>query len=239
MWKKYVIGIDEAGRGPWAGPVVAGGWMAEYQYADRLLDSLYGLTDSKMLTPERREKLYHEIERMQHRDECQYAFSYRDADVIDAIGIREANRQCMQDVLLSLLQFTTDADTIEIAIDGCDNYEFDAGDFDYTFAVKKKRWVKKNVSTPIISIESALSVRYVIGGDGLILTISAASIVAKVTRDRMMCDFHEDFPMYGFDTHKGYGTSKHRESILNHGITPIHRKSYEPMKSLILGNTSI
>ena len=113
--------------------------MAESQYADRLLDSLYGLTDSKMLTPERREKLYHEIERMQHRDECQYAFSYRDADVIDAIGIREANRQCMQDVLLSLLQFTTDGDTIEIAIDGCDNYEFDAGDFDYTFAVKKKR----------------------------------------------------------------------------------------------------
>lgn len=76
---------------------------------------------------------------MQHRNECQYAFSYRDAAIIDAIGIREANRQCMQDVLLSLLLFTTDDDTILVYIDGCDNYEFDVGDFDYTFATKKKR----------------------------------------------------------------------------------------------------
>jgi ribonuclease HII len=239
MWKKYVIGIDESGRGPWAGPVVAGGWMAESSLAPGLLDSLAWLTDSKMLTPDQRETLYHEIERMQHRDECQYAFSYRDADVIDAIGIREANRQCMQDVLLSLLQFTTDDDMIEIDIDGCDNYEFDVGDIAYIFAVKKKRWVKKDSPITVSSTESSLSAEYVIGGDRLIPAISAASIIAKVTHDRMMCDFHEDFPMYGFDTHKGYGTSRHREAILNYGITPLHRKSYEPMKSLILASTSI
>jgi ribonuclease HII len=60
-----------------------------------------------------------------------------------------------------------------------------------------------------------------------------------VTRDRMMCDFHEDLPMYGFATHKGYGTSIHRTALINYGITPLHRKSYEPMKSLILQGTSI
>jgi ribonuclease HII len=99
--------------------------MADFSVASGLLDSLDGLDDSKSLTEQKREKLFAEIERMQHRNECQYAFSYRDADVIDAIGIREANRQCMQDVLLSLLQFTDEQDSIEIFIDGCDNYQFD------------------------------------------------------------------------------------------------------------------
>ena len=91
-----------------------------------------------MLTPDQRETLYHEIERMQHRDECQYAFSYRDADVIDAIGIREANRQCMQDVLLSLIQFIDPSDFVEVYIDGCDNYTFDLGSdsIGYDFAKK-------------------------------------------------------------------------------------------------------
>lgn len=99
--------------------------MADFSVASHLLDSLDGLDDSKSLSEKNREKLFLEIERMQHRNECQYAFSYRDADIIDAIGIREANRQCMQDVLLSLLQFTDEQDSIEIFIDGCDNYRFD------------------------------------------------------------------------------------------------------------------
>ena len=83
------------------------------------------------------------------------------------------------------------------------------------------------------------SITYLIGGDALSPVISAASVVAKVTRDRMMCDFHEDFPEFGFFEHKGYGTRKHRESLLNYGITPLHRKSYEPMKSLILNSSSV
>lgn len=76
---------------------------------------------------------------MQYRSECQYAFSYRDAHIIDEVGIREANRQCMQDVILSLLQFVDDTDSVQIFIDGCDNYQFSLGDFEYVFAEKKRR----------------------------------------------------------------------------------------------------
>jgi ribonuclease HII len=87
--------------------------------------------------------------------------------------------------------------------------------------------------------DSSKSIYYVIHGDLLIPAISAGSIIAKVTRDRMMCDFHEDFPEYGFDRHKGYGTRKHNESLLNYGITPIHRKSYAPVKRLISHESSL
>lgn len=78
---------------------------------------------------------------MQHRNECQFAFAYRDAPYIDTVGIREANRQCMQDVLLSLLQFIHESDSVEVFIDGCDNYQFDIGEMNigYTFAEKKKK----------------------------------------------------------------------------------------------------
>ena len=69
--------------------------------------------------------------------------------------------------------------------------------------------------------------------------VSAASVIAKVVRDQMMCDFARDFPGYGFDSHKGYGTRKHHEALVNYGITPIHRKSYAPVKALISSATSV
>lgn len=69
--------------------------------------------------------------------------------------------------------------------------------------------------------------------------VAAASVVAKVIRDQMMCDFHEEFPVYGFNEHKGYGTTKHQEALINYGITPIHRKSYAPVKTLISSGTSV
>jgi ribonuclease HII len=268
MKKQYIIGVDEAGRWPWAGPVVAWSWMADFSVASGLLDSLDGLDDSKSLTEQKREKLFAEIERMQHRNECQYAFSYRDADIIDSIGIREANRQCMQDVLLSLLQFTDEQDSMEIFIDGCDNYQFDIWEFEYLFA-RKKRKEKQELSIPVIARDDSQytpcgwaiqapenwhsgsprfarddgimnrSIHYLIHGDALIPAISAASIIAKVTRDRMMCDFHEDFPEYGFDTHKGYGTRKHHDALLHYGITYLHRKSYAPVKALISTPSSL
>ncbi len=257
MKKTYIIGIDEAWRGPWAGPIVVGGWMAESSLVPSLVASLSGLTDSKLLTHEKRENLFSQIELLQHRSECQYAFSYRDADIIDELGIREANRQCMQDVILSLLQFVDDADAVEVYIDGCDNYRFDGWDGEYIFAEKRKKKIWESSISTIVSEENesiqaseALdrhvslhstrddgitnrTIHYLIHGDSLIPAISAASIVAKVLRDRMMCDFHEDFPEYGFDSHKGYGTRKHQEALLNYGITPIHRKSYAPVKTLI------
>ena len=91
--------------------------MAEIQHSQSLLDSLSGLTDSKKMKSEKREEVFQSIEKMQDENRCQYSFSYRDAERIDEVGIREANRECMQDVILSLLQFTRDTDRIEIYID--------------------------------------------------------------------------------------------------------------------------
>jgi ribonuclease HII len=126
--------------------------MAESSVCQGLLDSFDGLTDSKALSGQKREKIYAAIEASQYRDECQFAFSYRDADIIDAIGIRESNRQCMQDVLLSLIQFIDPSDFVEVYIDGCDNYTFDLGSdsVGYDFARKTR---EKHLETMIHGAE--------------------------------------------------------------------------------------
>jgi ribonuclease HII len=237
MNKLYIIGVDEAGRGPWAGPVLAWGWMAESAVCQSLLDGFDWLGDSKMLPQHTREKIFAAIEASQYRDECQFAFAYREATDIDRVGIREANRQCMQDVLLSLIQFIDPSDFVEVYIDGCDNYIFDLGSDSVGY--DSTRWSRKKEFQSGIHGTEHIKIYYRIWWDSTYKQVSAASIIAKVTRDRMMCDFHEDFPMYGFSSHKGYGTSIHRAALLNYGITPLHRKSYEPMKSLILQNTSV
>ena len=84
-----------------------------------------------------------------------------------------------------------------------------------------------------------IKISYVIEGDINVPAISAASIIAKVLRDRIMCEYNEDFPEYGFGSHKGYGTRKHSASLLNYGITPIHRKSYAPIRALISLTSSL
>lgn len=123
--------------------------MADISGASSLLESLDGLDDSKKLSETKREKLYAEIERMQYRSECQFAFAYRDASDIDRSGIREANRQCMQDVLLSLLQYTDHNDSLEIFIDGCDNYRFDLSESEigYDFQRLSMKMKLQNVMT--------------------------------------------------------------------------------------------
>lgn len=145
----------------------------------------------------------------------------------------------MEEVILSLLQYRDSTDTITIYIDGCDNFTFSVEDFTYMVAKKSRKGKSITPIKPISLSEDESSIQYKIGGDALYPVISAASVVAKVTRDKILCDFHEDFPQYGFDTHKGYGTSKHRQALMSYGITPIHRKSYEPMKSLILRESSV
>ena len=238
MQKHYIIGIDEAGRGPWAGPVVAGGLMTQLSHAHHLLESLTGLTDSKKIQHKRREEIFHSIEKMQDENRCQYSFAYRDSERIDEIGIREANRESMQDVILSLLQFTGDADTVEVYIDGCDNYLFDIGEDDIGYEFQRQSEKKRQEAKQRTGRER-IKISYHIAGDASIPAISAASIIAKVLRDRTMCEYSEDFPGYGFDSHKGYGTRKHRESLLYYGISPIHRKSYAPIRALISPASSL
>ncbi len=297
MSKHYIIGIDEAGRGAWAWPVVAWGFLVEKHLSSTLSKTIPGIKDSKKLDRKKREDIFSTIEYLTHKNECQFAFAYRDAHIIDSIWIREANRECMEDIILSLMQFIEDSDTVEIWIDGCDNYTFAVEDFDYAFAKKKVRWktingekgshlddkqliggsggkhclsddenletaeqsekervwftpetfrtfghesTEKPIDTLVMGSiwkpqlwKEKSSITFLINGDNLHPIISLWSIIAKVVRDRIMCEYNEDFPLYGFSDHVGYGTRKHQEALNNYNITSIHRKSYAPVKRLI------
>lgn len=210
--------------------------MYEISYEDEVFSILSGLTDSKKLSTQKRESLYNSIEHLFELGKVYYSFAYRDAEKIDEIGIRNANQESMQDIILTFLSYIDSDNSIDIYIDGCDNYHFQIDGFLYEYA--QKRNSKKIPIQQTYSLSDRL-IHFVIDGDISIPSISAASIVAKVLRDRMMSEFHEDFPEYGFDLHKGYGTRKHQEALINYGITPIHRKSYAPIKRLIFANPSV
>lgn len=208
---KYIIGIDEAWRGSWAWPVSAWVFCVPLDFDFSIFP---GLTDSKKLTPKKRETLFQSIEKNWLKWICIFAYAESSSEIIDQVGIREANRLAMEAALKKALwQICWNSeDSIfeslqEIRIDGRDNYQFP--------------WIPKEM------------VRYIVRWDLTEKVISAASIVAKVKRDRRMCDFSLEYPHYWFSLHKGYGTKKHYESLLYYGILPIHRKSYAPVKTLI------
>lgn len=181
-----VIGVDEAGRGPLAGPVVAAACVIDYH------EALLGLDDSKKIREQNRECLYQVIiERAQA-----YGIGIVDAPTIDQINILQATKLAMHKAL-------------------------QAADIDY-----------KAVITDYVDLSDLnVSVYPVVKGDQKSLAVAAASILAKVTRDRLMVDYHSRYPQYGFNAHKGYGTAIHYAAIKRYGITPIHRQSF--LKDLI------
>lgn len=178
-----VTGVDEAGRGPLAGPVVAAAVILDPN------NPISGLNDSKKLTPLARERLFQEI---RHKA---LAWSYARASVreIDTINILQASLLAMKRAVLRL-QITPDL----VLIDG-NQYP-----------------------------KLPYKMRAIIGGDATEPAISAASIVAKVVRDRMMIVLDRFYPAYGFLQHKGYGTAKHLEAIAQHGPSRVHRRSFKP-----------
>jgi len=183
-----IAGIDEAGRGPLAGPVVA----AAVILPKGIL--IEGVNDSKKVSEKKREKLYDEI----IEKAIAWGVGIKDNNVIDEINILEATRLAMHDAVENL-QVKPDF----ILIDA-----------------------EKKVNTNNIPYLP------IIKGDALSISIAAASIVAKVTRDKMMREYDKEFPEYGFEKHKGYGTKIHVEAIKTYGITPIHRKSF--LKNILL-----
>lgn len=186
-----VVGIDEAGRGPLAGPVVAAGVMLDRNRP------IIGLNDSKKLTEKARESLYQEI----MGRALFVAVKEVDAITIDRINILQATLLAMKEVIAAL----NDKDAIDaVLIDG-------------------------NKTVPGVSSPRQLAV---IGGDRRISCIMAASIIAKVHRDRMMKSYHDEHPGYGFNQHKGYGTVLHMEAINRLGPCPIHRMSFAPLKDM-------
>ena len=178
---QLVAGVDEAGRGPLAGPVVAAAviFPPDYIHAE--------INDSKQLSASKREKLYGIIE----QDAVAVGMRVIDADVIDHVNILQASLGAMREAVLEL---STSPDFL--LVDGVHRI-------------------------PIITPQKPL-----IKGDSLSISIAAASIIAKVTRDRIMEMYHRQFPQYNFRKNKGYGTKEHIKAIKEFGICKIHRKSF-------------
>lgn len=175
-----VAGVDEVGRGPLAGPVVAAAVILLHDF------DVLGIDDSKKLSEKRREELYEIIT----EKAVAWGIGMADHETIDEINILQAAKLAMKRALAEL------------------------EDVDYiTFDAMKI----EDIDIPQESV---------IKGDSKILAIAAASIVAKVTRDRMMTEYAKQYPGYGFEKNKGYGTKAHYEGISEHGICPIHRRSF-------------
>jgi len=187
-----IAGIDEAGRGPWAGPVVASAVIVkpnEYRFWQTL-----GVNDSKKLSAKKRQALIELIK----AKALTWAVGIVDNYQIDQIGIKPATFLAMKQAIDGLTQKCG-----FILIDGRDCLD--------------------------ISIKQKAIVR----GDGESISIAAASIIAKVTRDKIMEGYEKEFPGYGFCQHKGYGTKLHSESLIKFGPCSIHRMSFKPIKKFL------
>ncbi|MEE8350695.1 MAG: ribonuclease HII [Rhodospirillales bacterium] len=186
-----ICGIDEAGRGPWAGPVVAGAVILDRQTISENL--IRGLDDSKKLKAAIREELLAELK------------------TVALIGVGQASVNEIDE--LNILQATFLAMRRAVEMLG------EAPDF---------ALVDGNREPPL-----ACPAETVIKGDGKSLSIAAASIVAKVTRDRNLADLAEIYPGYGWENNAGYGTKQHQSALRDLGVTPEHRKSYKPIKKIL------
>lgn len=191
-------GIDEAGRGPLAGPVVAACVLMPRDFVASagagLNPSLQLVNDSKKLSAKKREEAFEII-----KNNFSVGVGICDHIAIDRINILQASFLAMKKAVGALKRKPD-----FIILDG-------------------------KFPIPNISVKQ----KAVIRGDSLVFSIAAASIIAKVTRDRIMMEMHEKYPEYGFDRHKGYGTKLHLERLKEFGPCPIHRKSFGPMKKLI------
>jgi ribonuclease HII len=187
-----IAGLDEAGRGPLAGPVVAGAVILPPEwFLAGLPHSLRGLNDSKQLTAEARDEYFAVLT---SRPEVRYGIGVVEVPVIDSINILQATHRAMNQALARLQPAPA-----HVLVDG--------------LRVNSLAFVQ----TPIVD------------GDCKSYSIAAASVLAKVTRDRLMIDFHRQYPVYGFADHKGYGTPQHLAALAQHGPCPIHRRSFAPV----------
>jgi len=223
LWRqgyKYVVGLDEAGRGPLAGPVVAAAVCIKNPNGQTLMTNkiinhksqkrfrylllrlgTLGINDSKKLSVKKREQVYDII--TTHAN-IEWGIGIVSEKVIDKINILEATKLAIAKAIANLnSKFQNDKNGVDFLI------------LDGSFGL--------DVNLPQKSI---------IKGDQKVISISAASIIAKVTRDKIMEKFHKKYPQYRFDKHKGYGTELHIKMLKKFGTCPIHRKSFRPVAVL-------
>lgn len=182
-----IAGVDEVGRGPWAGPVTV---CAVILDPDNIPE---GLNDSKKLTAKRRDVLFDLI-----MDSAQVSLVHVEVEEIDQINILQATFRGMERAVAGLRSVD------HILIDG--------------------NKIPPNLNAPATAV---------VKGDGKSVSIAAASIIAKVTRDRLMLDLSKLYPGYGWEKNAGYGTKIHQSGLLNHGVTPHHRRSFKPIHNIL------
>jgi len=186
-------GVDEAGRGPLAGPVVAAAVMLDESRP------IAGLADSKKLSAARRDRLYDTI----RAQALCCSVAQATVEEIDRLNILQATMLAMQRAVQGL-------------------------------RLKPKLVLVDGNRLPVLDVRAEAIVQ----GDDKVQAISAASILAKVTRDRGLADLHEQYPLYGFDRHKGYGTAQHLEALRRWGPCPAHRRSFAPVTEAAMRTTA-
>lgn len=192
-----IAGVDEAGRGPWAGPVVAGAVVFFNRKINPVL--LNSLDDSKKLSAKKREELYKLIQTEEIAGNLSYGIGEATAAEIDEINILQATFLAMRRAMAAL----------------------------------KCKPDMALVDGNRIPTDFAYQCKTIVKGDAKSFSIAAASIMAKVYRDRLMAELAQKYPWYGFEKNAGYGTKAHIDGLKQHGITPEHRKSYRPIAEII------
>ena len=212
-----ICGIDEAGRGPLAGPVVVAAVHISSKI-DANLDFLADVDDSKRMSEKDRERLF---ELLTSHPEIRYAVSSKSAAEIDRVNILQATMMAMHEVASEMAE---NSGVNFVLIDG------NRLPWGHEKAVRKDGSIRPADPAMPGCIKGAESV---IGGDSTVLCIAAASIIAKVTRDKIMVKLDKEFPQYGFRKHKGYGTREHMQQIRKHGgKVGIHRFTFAPLKDM-------
>ncbi|MHB8660371.1 MAG: ribonuclease HII [Minisyncoccota bacterium] len=188
---QFMLGVDEAGRGPLAGPVAVG-VVAALEGFD-VAREFPGVADSKKLSEKKREKLFGMLEARVAKGDVRFVVEFENADIIDREGIAVAVRRALSRGVNVL---APDAALVKVQLDG---------------ALRAPREYAQET---------------IINGDELVPLISLASIAAKVTRDRLMTELAAQYPLYGFEKHKGYGTRAHYDALERHGLCAIHRRTF-------------
>lgn len=192
---KLIVGVDEAGRGPLAGPVVAAACILSRAYINK------DINDSKQVSEKKREELFEIIK----KDAIAYGIGIVSAEEIDKLNIYEATKKAMKEAINNL------------------KHNFD---------------IILTDAMPLSGFD--VEVVPIVKGDAKALPIAAASILAKVTRDHLLVDLGKKYPEYGFEIHKGYGTSKHMNALKKYGpIKGVHRFSYKPVAKVALQEMNI
>jgi ribonuclease HII len=188
---KFIVGIDEVGRGPLAGPVAVCAFIMPIGFK---ISGFGPLKDSKKLTPKKREEIFCKLEILKNQNKVNYSVCYESAKSIDKIGLSKAIKNCIKK---SLKNIKANPKNCLVLLDG-------------------------GIKAP----EEFKNQKTIIKGDEKERAIAFASIVAKVSRDSLMCKMSKKYPKYCFEIHKGYGTKKHCEIIKKEGICKEHRKSF-------------